>query len=128
MHNYHVALYQYNGPVLKYNRTYYIKELPQWNQLIYGSNYIYYVFEYILKKIMEIFSHSVELSIKCTVVCIFTLDEVFSKILKKPSIVQKWMIPLVNGLLVFFEMKQNSRILHFPAPPLLDIFHKKFMN
>ena len=33
--------------------------MPQWNQIISGSNYIYYVVEYIIKKFMEIFSHSV---------------------------------------------------------------------
>ena len=32
-------------------------------------------------------------------------DEVFSKILKTPSILQKQMIPHRNGLLVFIEMK-----------------------
>ena len=36
-------------------------------------------------------------------------DEVFSKILKKPSIVQKLMIPHMNGLLVFIEMKQLKK-------------------
>ena len=59
MHNYHVQLYQYNGPVLKNKRTQYINKLPQWNQLISGSNYIYYVVEYIIKNVMEIFFHSV---------------------------------------------------------------------
>ena len=29
------------------------------NQLISGSNYIYYVVKYIIKNVMEIFSHSV---------------------------------------------------------------------
>ena len=33
-------------------------------------------------------------------------DEVFSKIPKKPSIVQKLMIPHMNGLLVFIEIMQ----------------------
>ena len=33
--------------------------MPQWNQLISGSNYIYYVVEYIIKNVMEIFFHSV---------------------------------------------------------------------
>ena len=59
MQNYHVQLYQYNGPVLKNERTQYINKLPQWNQLIFGSNYIYYVVKYTLKNVMEIFFHSV---------------------------------------------------------------------
>ena len=37
-------------------------------------------------------------------------DSLFSKILKKPSIVQKKMIPHMNGLLIFFETKQILRI------------------
>ena len=37
-------------------------------------------------------------------------DEVFSKILKKPSILQKWMIPHINGLLVSIQMKQKKII------------------
>ena len=38
-------------------------------------------------------------------------DEVFSHILKKPTIVQKKMIPHMNGLLVFIEMKQRTFFL-----------------
>ena len=56
-------------------------------------------------------------------------DSFFSKILEKPSIVQKKMIPHINRLL-FTEMKQknleNGRLkkkTHFPAPPILNIFH-----
>ena len=33
-------------------------------------------------------------------------DETFSKILKKPSILQKQMLPHMNGLLVFIEIEQ----------------------
>ena len=60
-----------------------------------------------------------------------SLDEIFSKIQKKPSILQKWMIPHMNGLLVFIKMKQNSKWptqkkSHFPAPPILNIFSWKF--
>ena len=48
------------------------------------------------------------------------------------------MIAHMNGLLVFFEMKQNnfffekkikmadSKKPHFPAPPILNIFSQKF--
>ena len=55
-------------------------------------------------------------------------NEVFFKILKKPSIVQKKMIPHMNGLLVFLEVKQKkiqmaaSKNPHFPAPPILNFF------
>jgi hypothetical protein len=62
-------------------------------------------------------------------------DEVFSKILKKPSIVQKKMIPHMNAFGLFNKMKQkkkknlkkeiqNGRLKkgHFPAPPILNIF------
>ena len=65
----------------------------------------------------------------------FSLNSLFSKILKKPSIVQKKMIPHKKGLLVFFEMKQkfsfffekkikmaDSKKPQFPAPPILNIF------
>ena len=38
-------------------------------------------------------------------------DSLFSKILKKPSIVQKRMIPHMKGMLVFFEMKKNDVFL-----------------
>ena len=42
------------------------------------------------------------------------------------------MIPHMNGLLVFIEMKQkknqNGRLkkAHFPVPPILNIFSQKF--
>jgi hypothetical protein len=62
-------------------------------------------------------------------------DEVFSKILKKPSIVQKKMIPHMKGFGLYNKMKQkkiffvkkkiqNGRLKkgHFPAPPILNIF------
>ena len=45
-------------------------------------------------------------------------DSLFSKILKKPSIVQKKMIHHMNGLLVFFEMKQKK----------IFFLKKKFQN
>ena len=59
-----------------------------------------------------------------------SLDEVFSKILKKPSIVQ---IPHMKNKVDFHEMKlffffekkiQNGPLKkgHFPAPPILNIF------
>ena len=65
-----------------------------------------------------------------------SLDEVFSKILKKQLIVQKKMIPhmkafgLFNKMkqmffFVFFEKKiQNGRLKkgNFPAQPILNIF------
>ena len=38
-------------------------------------------------------------------------DEIFFKIMKKPSIVQKEMIPHMNGLLVFIEIKQKKKIV-----------------
>ena len=66
-------------------------------------------------------------------------DEVFSKILKKPSIVQKkWYLiwkPLVflirwSKKKIFFEKKKikmaDSKKGHFPAPPILNIFSWKF--
>ena len=61
-------------------------------------------------------------------------DEVFSKILKKLSIVQKTMIPHMKAFCLFNKMKQiffflkkkiqNGRLKkgHFPAPPILNIF------
>jgi hypothetical protein len=61
-------------------------------------------------------------------------DEVFPKILKKPSIVQKKMIPHMKAFGLFNKMKQifffflneiqNGRLKkgHFPAPPILNIF------
>ena len=38
-----------------------------------------------------------------------SLDSLFSKILKKPSIVQKKMMPHMNGQHVSFEMKQKTK-------------------
>jgi hypothetical protein len=63
-----------------------------------------------------------------------TSDEVFSQILKKPSIVPKKMIPHMNAFSLFNKMKQkkkksekknqNGRLKkrHFPAPPILNIW------
>ena len=48
-------------------------------------------------------------------------DDVFSKILKKPSIVPKKMIPYRKAKVVFIGKKN-----HFPAPPILYIFSQKF--
>ena len=67
-------------------------------------------------------------------------DSLFSEILKKPSIVQKKMIPHMNGLLVLTKMTQknknkfeekkfkmaNSKKTHFLAPPILNILSWKF--
>ena len=64
-------------------------------------------------------------------------DEVFSKILKKPSIVQKKMIPHMNDKVVFIGNKQFFFVLQknskwptkkapFPAPSILNIFSQKF--
>ena len=39
-----------------------------------------------------------------------SVDEVFSKILKKPFIVQKKIIPHMNGLLVFIGIKKKKII------------------
>ena len=66
-------------------------------------------------------------------------DEVFSKILKTPSVVQKKMIPHmkafglfnIDEMIFFFEKKnQNGRLKksHFPAPPILNIFCDNFMD
>ena len=55
-------------------------------------------------------------------------NEVFSKILKKPSIVQKKMIPHMKVFGLFNKMKQKKfqngslKKGHFPAPPILNIF------
>ena len=55
-------------------------------------------------------------------------DEVFSMILKKPSILQKYMIPHMNGLLVFIEKAKKKskwptqKNPHFPALPILNIY------
>ena len=55
-------------------------------------------------------------------------NEVFSKILKKPSIVQKKMMPHMKAFGLFNKMKQKSskwppkKKGHFPAPPILNIF------
>ena len=46
-------------------------------------------------------------------------DEAFSKILKEPSIVQKKMIPHMNGLHVFIDMKQKKKILFEKSPRFL---------
>ena len=64
-------------------------------------------------------------------------DEVFSKILKKPFIVKKKMIPNMKAFGLFEKMKQkdtsflkeknqNGRLKqgYFPAPPILNIFVK----
>ena len=67
-------------------------------------------------------------------------DSFFSKILEKPSIVQKKMIPHIKGL--DFSQRwskkkiQNGRLRkfkmaaskkpHFPAPPILSIFSWNF--
>ena len=53
-------------------------------------------------------------------------DEVFSKILKKPSIVhtEKKMIPHMKAFGLFNKMNQNGRPKkgHFPAPPNQESF------
>ena len=51
-------------------------------------------------------------------------DEVFSKILKKPSIVQKKMIPHMKAFGLFNKKNQNGRPKkgHFPAPPNQESF------
>ena len=56
-----------------------------------------------------------------------SLDEVVSKILKKPSIVQKKMIPHMKAKVVFIAKKnqnQNGRLKKacFPAPTIVNIF------
>ena len=57
-----------------------------------------------------------------------SLDEVFSKILKKQLIVQKKMIPHMKAFGLFNKMKQKKnqngclKKGHFPAPPILNIF------
>ena len=62
-------------------------------------------------------------------------DSFFSKILEKPSIVHKKMIPhkragfftemkqkeIQNGRLIKFKMAASKKP-HFPAPPILNIF------
>ena len=53
-------------------------------------------------------------------------DEVFSKIQKKPSIVQKKMMPRMKAFGLFDKMKQKKG--HFPAPPILNIFCENFMD
>ena len=67
-------------------------------------------------------------------------DDVFSKILRKSSIVQKKMIPHMKAKVVFIGKKQkrkkqkrkkkiqNGRLkkARFPAPPILNIFLQKF--
>ena len=67
-------------------------------------------------------------------------DEVFSKILTEPSIVQKSMIPHMKAKLIFigktqqiylFKKKNNQKPkkCHFPAPPpILNIFSRKFQG
>ena len=42
-------------------------------------------------------------------------DSFFSKILEKPSIVQKKMMPYINGLLFFSEMKQKRKKIKMTA-------------
>ena len=66
-------------------------------------------------------------------------DSLFSKILKKPSILQKKMIPQMNGLLVFIEMKffffekkfkmadSKSQII-FQLRQFSIFFHENFMD
>jgi hypothetical protein len=63
-------------------------------------------------------------------------DELFSKILKKPLIVQKKIIPHMKAFGLFYKIKQyfllflkkkiqNGRLKkkgYFPAPPILNIF------
>jgi len=44
-----------------------------------------------------------------------SLDSFFSKILEKPSIVQKKMMPYINGLLFFSEMKQKRKKIKMTA-------------
>ena len=39
-------------------------------------------------------------------------DSLFSKILKKQSILQRYVIPHVNGLLVFIEVRQKRKKLN----------------
>ena len=59
-----------------------------------------------------------------TVVCIL----VRMKILKKPSIVQKKMIPLMKAFGLFNKKNQNGCLKNgnFPAPPILNIFSWNF--
>ena len=61
-------------------------------------------------------------------------DEVFSKILKKPSIVQKKMMPNMKAFGLFVKLKQKKnqngflKKGHFPAPPILNFFCENFMD
>ena len=59
----------------------------------------------------------------------------FPKILKKPSIVQKKMIPHMKAFSLFYKMKRKKKFQtkmaayqkgHFPAQPILNIFLGKF--
>ena len=62
----------------------------------------------------------------------------FSKILKKPSIVHKKMIPHMKAKIVFIGKNKNKKSIlkkkskwptkkaHFPALPILNIFSSKF--
>ena len=69
-------------------------------------------------------------------------DTVFFKILKKPSIVQKWMILYMSGILVFIEMKlkkfffskkkkikmANFKKTNFQLRQFSIFFHENFID
>ena len=67
-------------------------------------------------------------------------DEVFSKILKKPSIVQKKMMPHMKAFGLLNKMKQKNTFFekkskwppkkkdHFPAPPILKCFCENIVD
>ena len=67
-------------------------------------------------------------------------NEVFSKILKKPSIVQKWMIPHMKAFSLFIDKKQNkfffekpnnkkqNKMPIFQLRQFLIFFHENFMD
>ena len=65
-------------------------------------------------------------------------DEVFSKILKKPSIIQKKMMPYMKAFGLFNKMKKKKiqkkiqngwlKKAHFSKSPILKIFSRKFLR
>ena len=71
--------------------------------------------------------------------CILVRMKSFSKILRKPFIVQKKMIPHMKAKVVFIGKKRNKtkkfekkskwptrKKARFPGPPILNIFLRKF--
>ena len=82
-------------------------------------------------------NNGLKIMLESTVVCILVRMRCFPRFWRNHPYCRKKMIPHMNRLLVFIEMKQRffflfkmagSKKNHFPAPPIFNIFSWKFFG